>query len=553
MPVPRQSETNVAIAEEVGTVGPDPRRESDTSARIALGFFIAYLLISWWLLVFRIGGDYWFLRDDWEMLAGRDGGSLRSVMAPFNVHPVPIPVVIFRMMFNMFGLNFIPYHMLLVTLHLGVAVLLRIIMRRAGVGPWIASAAAATLVLFGHGASNIIWVFQITNLGSILFVLTQLILVDHDGPLRRRDALAVLAGIAACMCSGIGLLMLAPVGLVSLARRGWRYALLQTGPAGLTFLTWNHFFGLEGRPQQPPPRVVLAWIREGLTATGEGIGHLPVVAILLAVVLVGGLGLLVASTSIEDLRRTVCTPGALLIFLPLYFASLALGRAFLDLGSEAARSSRYVYLGAVCVLPALAVAGDAVARRWRPMTAAIVLLFLAGFPGNIGAFDQVLGFPFSDKTYFDYERRLMAEIARSPAAERVPRWVRPLDAEIDFKQVTVGFLLDMRDQGFLPPMGELPARQRATIRLSLGLAQIDQPFADGECKIQPAAVNLSLVKGDTIGITSPVKVAVIQDGKRSSDWVQYRPRLGETLSVELPGLEVQFAAVDPSPTFTLCR
>lgn len=551
MPIPPQSEMNIVVADETGDVGSAPPLQSNTSARIALGLFIAYLLIAWWWLIFKIGPDYWFYRDDWVMLASRDGGSLDSVMAAFDVHPVPIPVVVFRLMFNVFGLRFMPYHMLLVTMHVGIVVLLRVIMRRAGVGPWIASAAAATLVLFGNGGSNIVWVFQITNLGSILFALIQLILTDHDGPTSRRDTLAVFSGIAGVMCSGLGLLLLVPVGLATLARRGWRFALLQTGPPAVAFLTWNHFFGASENRNVPAPRVLLAWMREGLLGTGEALGHLPVVAILLALLLVGGLGLLVISTSLEDLRRTVCVPGALLIFVPLFFALVAVGRAFI--GIEGARSSRYLYMGAVCALPALAVAGDAVARRWRPMTVAVALLFLAGIPGNIGAFDHIIGFPFSDKAYFAFERRLMTEIAISPAAERVPRWVRPLDAEIDFKQVTVGFLLDMRDQGFLPPMEELPALQRASIRLSLGLAQIDQPFADGECKIQPAAVNLSLVKGDTIGITSPVKVAVMQDGKRSSTWVQYRPQSGETLSVELPGLEVQFAAVDPSPTFTVCR
>ncbi|MSO87333.1 MAG: hypothetical protein EXQ71_07415 [Acidimicrobiia bacterium] len=551
MPVPPQSEMNIVDADETGDVGSSPPRQSNTGARIALGLFIAYLLISWWWLVFEIGPNYWFFRDDWAMLVSRDGGSLRSVMAPFDVHPIPIPVVIFRLMFNMFGLNFIPYHMLLVTLHLGVALLLRIIMRRAGVGPWIASAAAATLVLFGHGGSNIIWVFQITNLGSILFVLIQLILVDHDGPLRRRDALAVLAGIAACMCSGLGLLLLVPVGLVSLARRGWRYALLQTGPAALTYLTWNHFFGLRDRPNPPAPRVVLTWMSEGLLGTGKALGHLPVVAILLALLLVGGLGLLVTSTSLEDLRRTVCVPGALLIFVPLFFALLAVGRSFA--GIELAQSSRYLYTGAVCALPALAVAGDAVARRWRPTTVAVVLLFLAGFPGNIRAFDHILGFPYPDRAIFDYERKVMTGIAMSPQAKQVPRWVRPLNSEFDFKEVTVGFLLDMRDQGFLPPRGDLKPQNRATIQLMLGLIQIDQPFADGECKTQSRPLNLSLVKGETLGIISPLQVALTQEGKVSPGQNLYLPDFGQTLSVESPSLEVRFAPLEPNKTFTLCR
>ena len=551
MPVPPQSEMNIVVADETEDVGSAPPLQSNTSARIALGLFIAYLLIAWWWLIFKIGPDYWFFRDDWGMLASRDGGSLDSVMAAFDVHPVPIPVVVFRLMFNVFGLRFMPYHMLLVTMHVGIVVLLRVIMRRAGVGPWIASAAAATLVLFGNGGSNIVWVFQITNLGSILFALIQLVLTDHDGPTSRRDALAVFSGIAGVMCSGLGLLLLVPVGLATLARRGWRFALLQTGPPAVAFLTWDHFFGATENPNLPPPRVLLAWTSEGLLGTGEALGHLPVVAILLALLLVGGLGLLVTSTSLEDLRRTVCVPGALLIFVPLFFALVAVGRAFF--GIEGARSSRYLYMGAVCALPALAVAGDAVARRWRPMTVAVALLFLAGIPGNVQAFGNLLGLPYPDKAVFDYEQNVMTGIAMSPQAKQVPRWVRPLDSEIDFKEVTVGFLLDMRDQGFLPPRGDLNPNLRGTIQLILGLIQIDQAFADGECKTRSTPLNLSLVKGDTLGITSPVQVALTQEGKVSSGWNVYRPMFGQTLSVESPSLEVRFAAAGPNQTFTVCR
>ena len=95
-------------------------------------------------------------------------------------------------------------------------------MRRAGVGPWIASAAAALFMLFGAGDENIVWAFQMGFVGSLVFGLTQLLLADHDGPIARRDWLALLAGLAGLLCSGVGVTMVVVVGLATLARRGWR-------------------------------------------------------------------------------------------------------------------------------------------------------------------------------------------------------------------------------------------------------------------------------------------------------------------------------------------
>ena len=60
-------------------------------------------------------------------------------------------------------------------------------MRRAGVGPWTATIVAAVFVLFGPGEENIVWAFQFTFVGAIMFGLVHLILSDHDGPVDRRD------------------------------------------------------------------------------------------------------------------------------------------------------------------------------------------------------------------------------------------------------------------------------------------------------------------------------------------------------------------------------
>ena len=516
---------------------------------MALGAFVAYLVVSWWVLVFGVGSGVWFLRDDWKFLAGRDGGDLRDVFRPHDVHPAAIPVVVFRLMFNVFGLWFTPYLVLLVTMHLGVVVLLRVVMRRAGVGPWVASAAAGALVLFGPGEQNIQWVFQINFVGSLLFGLGQLILADHGGRFGRRDVAGMLAGVAAVMCSGIGPVMVVAVGLATLARRGWRVALAHTAPAALTYVAWvllanpaSYDFG------RPALSVVWDWVREGQVGTVEALGHLWVVGAALAVVLVVGLLFVVSSTSWAELRGRVAIPGALLVCGPLLFVLTAQGRWVF--GLEQARSSRYLYIGAVCLLPALAVAGDAIARRWRPATAVVVVLFLVGVPGNVSAFGSGA---IVNERFFDAQRQTVLALPRTPEAEQVPRWVRPLPDPYNGEDLTIGWLLDVLDAGRLPAIDAVDPTVLARFPINLGLAQTMRPFPGGACETRSVSIVLSLEKGDRLGIHSSVNVATVVDGKKASPWVGFSPGSGQTLSVELPRLELRFAPLAAGSTFTICR
>ena len=140
---------------------------------------------------------------------------------------------------TLFGLrSYVPYQSVVVVAHLTTAVLLRVVMRRAGVSPWTATIVAAVFVLFGPGEENIVWAFQFTFVGALMFGLVHLILSDHDGPIDRRDQLGLLAGVASLMCSGVSLVLVAVVGLAVVVRRGWRPAVFHTAPLGVLYAIW---------------------------------------------------------------------------------------------------------------------------------------------------------------------------------------------------------------------------------------------------------------------------------------------------------------------------
>ncbi len=134
-----------------------------------------------------------------------------------------MPIIEYRLLWGLTGIrSYGAYLLVLVVVHLVTATLLRSIMLRANVGPWLATAFAVVFVFLGSGSANIVIVFQVTFAGSLMFGFVELLLAMHQGPIGRRDDFAARVRYAALMCSGLGLAMLVGVGIAVLLRRGWR-------------------------------------------------------------------------------------------------------------------------------------------------------------------------------------------------------------------------------------------------------------------------------------------------------------------------------------------
>src|SRR5262249_39373515 len=153
-------------------------------------------------------------------------------------------ILVYRALWWLVGLrHYWPYQLCVVALHLAAAVLLRAVMRRAGVHPWIATAAASLFAVFGAGRQDIVFAFQMTFTGALTFGLAHILLADHDGPFDRRDLIGIGFGLLALMCSGVGVTMAVAVGIATFVRRGWRMALVHTAPLAAVFLLWSATFG----------------------------------------------------------------------------------------------------------------------------------------------------------------------------------------------------------------------------------------------------------------------------------------------------------------------
>ncbi len=332
----------------------------------------ALVLAAAFAVLLAIGRYRWFTHDEWDYLAGRDGGDLWNVLIPHNEHWSTLPILTYRVLFRFVGLHsYLPYRVVLLALHLTAAALLRVVMRRAGVGPWIATGAALSLVFFGSGSENILWAVQIGFIGALVLGLAQLLLADHDGPVDHRDWLGLLAGFAGLLCSSVALTMVGVVGLATLVRRGWRPAVLHTAPLVAVYAIWFRAFQDETTAQGvgythyavSSPQEVARFVATGVSAAFDGIGQVPGVGWVLGIILVVGLFLAWRRLDGAERRARLAMPAALLTgaFVSLCITGIARAAAF---GSEFARTGRYLYVFVALSLPALGVAADAVARRW---------------------------------------------------------------------------------------------------------------------------------------------------------------------------------------------
>jgi citrate synthase len=158
-------------------------------------------------------------------------------------------------------------------------------------------------------------------------------------------------------------------------------------------------------------------------------------------------------------------------------------------GAEFARSSRYLYVGAVFVLPALALAGDVLARRWRLAGWALAVLLLVGVPGNIDAF----GSSAFSSGYFERQRQIVLGAPRTSEAAQVSRSVLPLNDVFAGDDLTIGWLLE------LPTEAQLRAWTR-DITLHTMLHENIKKFMEGfQYDAHPMGIFLS-----TVGLLSTI-------------------------------------------------
>lgn len=521
----------------------------DRQARWAAVVFAVYIGVAFVALLY-ITRRMWFYADDWAWLTRRLDGN--GLFKPYYQHWITLPLLVYHVLYWAFGANYLPYKLCTIGLHLALAVLLRVIMRRAGVNPWLATVAAGTFVLFGPGHEGIMVSVQMSLVGSVVFGTCHLLSADHDGPFSRLDALGIAFGALGLISSGVGTIMVVIVGISVFIRRGWRMALLHVVPLALLNVVW---YAAERRymshrhtphPFQEAIRWNITGQRAVFSALGGGYG---VVAILLGGMLVVGLVLAWRPLSLPEFRRQAAVPAAMLIGGPVFFSLISVQRGYL---ARYETTSRFVGLAAALALPALAIAADALVREWRNATPIVVALLVVGIPANIGKFPAEGNFP---KGFFEHDKAMLLGAAYSPLGPKVPGTLQPYNQLFHAPDVTMDFLLAARRAGRLPSPPRLTAAERDELQVRLGVEQVaaDIPTtvkcapyyaplvlrpAQGAVYVVDSYVSINYGEHVATGLTGPV---------------YFDPASGRILHILVPGLQLTVAnAYGPTRPFSFC-
>jgi hypothetical protein len=400
--------------------------------RVALGIFVAIEAFAF-VFYMLLGRFAWFSQDEWDFLADRTAWDVGDLFRPHNEHWSTLPILVFRLLWVVVGVQtYVPYLAITIALYLTVAALLRILMRRAGVGPWVSTAAATTFALFGTGYHNIDYSFQMAWGATLVFGLCYVMLVDHAGAFDRRDWIGLGLGLAALMTAGLALTLIAAAAITVFLRRGWRQALLHVGPLGGVYVIWFIAIGHEGYVRRASLGAAFRFTVRALSGTFDAIGQLPGVGVALFGVLVLGLAIAWIPRHGEILRERAAAPVALLLGSVLFLFTTGFGR-----GNDFAHgipplpASRYRDVAAALLLPALAVAADVVARRSKILMPIMCALFLIGVPGNLRiAADRA-------PDWREYKKVVLSTL-HLPISPELPDWVRPERAFNPW--LTVGWL-----------------------------------------------------------------------------------------------------------------
>ena len=128
------------------------------------------------------------------------------------------------------------------------------------------------MLLFGNGWENIVFAVQVTYNLSLVAFLAHLVLVDHDGPVGRRDVAGSVVGMIGVSSSAFGPFFAAGVFAVLCWRRRWRAAAVAVVPQAIVYSWWLFTWGSDpaGDEGRPSLTGALKFARLALTATFNG-------------------------------------------------------------------------------------------------------------------------------------------------------------------------------------------------------------------------------------------------------------------------------------------
>jgi hypothetical protein len=195
------------------------------------------------VLLLVLGSHLSFMLDDWSFLLGRPGWTAHSLLDPHNEHIVLIPVIVYKVLLETFGMDSaLPFRTVSTFVFLVSCVLLFVYLRRR-VGDWLALIGTTVILFLGAAFEDLLFSFQIGFFGTMSCGLGMLLALERED--RTGDRLACVLLAAAMSFSSLGLSFAAGAAVDILQRRDrWRGRLYVVAIPlllyGVWWLGWGH-------------------------------------------------------------------------------------------------------------------------------------------------------------------------------------------------------------------------------------------------------------------------------------------------------------------------
>jgi hypothetical protein len=183
-----------------------------------------------------------FWHDEWNLLLHRRGWSLGTFLDPVVEHLVAIPILIYKLLLEVAGMNSPAPYQLVAVLTFVASLALLFVYVRARLGPWVALAAILPILFMGPAWDDLLFPYQMTWFGSVACGLGALLCLQRET--RNWDIAATVLLVGGLLFSDAGLPFVAGAAVeVCLSPRRFERAFVAIVPAaiwGLWYLGWGH-------------------------------------------------------------------------------------------------------------------------------------------------------------------------------------------------------------------------------------------------------------------------------------------------------------------------
>lgn len=187
--------------------------------------------------LFILGRGLIFFFDEWNFVLERRDGGIGVFLDGHNGHPSMLPVLVYRLLFAVVGLeHYGAFRVAVILVHLVCVALLYLLVRRRS-GPWMALVVASALLVLGRAWEDLLWPFQIGYLASVAGGIGAALSLDRRA---YRQALAFTT--VAVASSGLGAPVVVAVLAELIVRSEWRRLWVGVIP-GATFAVWTLTYG----------------------------------------------------------------------------------------------------------------------------------------------------------------------------------------------------------------------------------------------------------------------------------------------------------------------